>query len=116
MSEAKFPKRLAEMLANESSEAISWNLDGKSFHLGKELEWVLPRYFRHGSVASFQRQLNLYKFQRIHAGELKGVSAFRFHQIKGVSTVSTEGNFLLTIFTGLFPPHVFKGIRWFCRL
>ena len=33
---------------------------------------VMPHYFKMGSYASFQRQLNLYEFQRIGEGPLRG--------------------------------------------
>jgi hypothetical protein len=70
-----FPRRVAEILANENSDVIGWNPDGKSFRINDPLAFcgdILPRYFRHCKLTSFQRQLNLYGFQKVHVGPLGG--------------------------------------------
>lgn len=46
---------IVAILASESPDAISWNPDGKSFRIGKHVEQVLPKYFRHVKITSFQR-------------------------------------------------------------
>eukprot|EP01083_Nonionella_stella_P112191 329705_1 len=72
---AVFPRRLFEILNAEDPAIVSWNADGKSFCIHQNADFsnkVLPRYFRHSKLTSFQRQLNLYGFQRIHVGPLEG--------------------------------------------
>jgi len=86
---AVFPRRLFEILSFEDPKILSWNEDGKSFSIHNTSEFtnkVLPRYFRHSKLTSFQRQLNLYGFQRIHVGPLEGA----YHHIK-----FQKGNFSL---------------------
>ena len=64
-----------EILENEDSTIINWDENGRSFQvLDSECfcKDVLPKYFRHRKLTSFQRQLNLYGFQRVHVGPLGG--------------------------------------------
>mmetsp|Transcript_13551 Transcript_13551/g.30763 ORF Transcript_13551/g.30763 Transcript_13551/m.30763 type:complete len:326 (+) Transcript_13551:1179-2156(+) len=80
-----FPLKLHDMLDHLEQEAdnnrgiISWQPHGRCFviHQAKALtEHLLPRYKNFFSkitkIASFQRQLNLYGFQRITQGPDKG--------------------------------------------
>jgi hypothetical protein len=75
----KFPAKLHQIL-NEveqkgNDEIISWNPDGKSFNVHNQktfVDSVLPSYFRHSKYRSFQRQLNLYGFERVPCGPLDG--------------------------------------------
>jgi hypothetical protein len=75
----KFPAKLHQILneveQKENDEIISWNRDGKSFNVHNQkmfVDTVLPSYFRHSKYRSFQRQLNLYGFERILCGPLEG--------------------------------------------
>jgi len=74
-----FPYRLHEMLSNEDnkhdSSIVSWLQDGKHFKVHdprKFVECVIPSAFKQKSLKSFQRQLHLYGFQRVHEGVDKG--------------------------------------------
>jgi len=72
---AAFPRRLFEILSTEDKSVVSWNADGKSFRIINNNLFcndILPRYYRHCKLTSFQRQLNLYGFQRVHVGPLGG--------------------------------------------
>jgi hypothetical protein len=64
---AQFPEKLYNILCDPSNhEAISW-VNGNSFTVNdrKKLEMeVLPKYFRHAKLTSFQRQLSLYGIKR----------------------------------------------------
>jgi HSF-type DNA-binding len=73
-----FPKVLHAILADlerQGREDIASFLPhGRAFAIHKPREFaanVLPRYFRMGHFTSFQRQLNLYDFQRVTRGEDK---------------------------------------------
>jgi len=64
---AQFPEKLYNILCDPSNhEAISW-VGGKAFVVNDrrrlEVE-VLPKYFRHAKLTSFQRQLSLYGIKR----------------------------------------------------
>jgi hypothetical protein len=65
-----FPIRLHEMLdvveRDGYSDIISWAPHGRCviIHKPKEFVDILPTYFKLSKLASFQRQLNLYGFQR----------------------------------------------------
>jgi hypothetical protein len=64
---AQFPEKLYNILCDPSNrEAISW-VHGTAFIVNDrrrlELE-VLPKYFRHAKLTSFQRQLSLYGIKR----------------------------------------------------
>jgi hypothetical protein len=61
---------------NDFQDIVSWNSNGASFKVHKPLEFsdkVMPKYFKNQrKYKSFQRQLNLYGFTRIHYGMNKG--------------------------------------------
>jgi len=66
-----FPLKLHEMLdsvdADGYSHIVSWQPHGRCFvvHKPKEFVELLPNYFKLSKLPSFQRQLNLYGFQRL---------------------------------------------------
>lgn len=69
-----FPIKLYEMLQDVQDEnlnhIISWAPHGRCFvvHDAKAFLSILPRFFKMSKISSFQRQLNLYGFQRLTAG------------------------------------------------
>lgn len=76
-----FPEKLYQMLDHialnevELSSIVSWQPHGRCFLVKKVKEFtstVLPRFFQQKKYASFQRQLNLYGFNRITKGPDKG--------------------------------------------
>lgn len=72
-----FPIRLHKMLdkieADGHGDVISWQPHGRCFVVRKPKEFkeLLPTYFKLSKMASFQRQLNLYGFQRLTRGRDK---------------------------------------------
>jgi hypothetical protein len=74
-----FPLKLHEMLETCAQEGndhiVSWQPHGRCFIVRKPKEFValiLPNYFKLSKLASFQRQLNLYGFQRLTCGKDRG--------------------------------------------
>lgn len=73
-----FPLKLHEVLTavmeNGHEHIVSWQPHGRCFvvHKPKEFVELLPHYFKLSKLASFQRQLNLYGFQRLTRGQDRG--------------------------------------------
>jgi HSF-type DNA-binding len=82
----KFPQKLHQMLLFLEMEAggsdiASFLPDGWAFAIHKPRDFahlIMPKYFRMSRFSSFQRQLNLYDFQRITTGKNKGAY---YHQL-----------------------------------
>lgn len=63
----KFLRFLYQILETEDREIIAWSHKGTAFQIRQpeELaERVLPKYFKHNKVSSFQRQLNYFGFKK----------------------------------------------------
>lgn len=73
-----FPFKLHEMLRAVAEEGldhiVSWQPHGRCFlvHDPKAFVDLLPRFFKLSKLPSFQRQLNLYGFQRLTRGQDRG--------------------------------------------
>ena len=66
-----FPQKLYLMLESVDrlglSHTVSWSSNGRSFQVKdpiKFMEFTIPRFFKATKFRSFQRQLNLWGFQR----------------------------------------------------
>jgi hypothetical protein len=67
----------AERMGNEG--IVSWNEDGLSFSVHdpkKFAQKMMQSYFNQTKYKSFQRQLNLYKFERVSKGKRKGACTY----------------------------------------
>jgi hypothetical protein len=73
-----FPRKVHEILTNESADIVTWNAAGTTFRI-MDMETftsqILLAYFRHQKYSSFQRQLNLYGFRKIQKGPETGAYA-----------------------------------------
>ncbi|KAL7553713.1 hypothetical protein ACHAWF_017034 [Thalassiosira exigua] len=67
-----FPESLYAILSNpDLSNVIEWSSHGRSFRILNRDEFsksVLPVYYRHSNLSSFNRQLNGYGFKKIRLG------------------------------------------------
>jgi len=70
-----FPVKLHDMLQQIENDGlghvVSWQPHGRCFAVHKPKEFVnhvMPHYFKQTKMASFQRQLNLYGFNRLTGG------------------------------------------------
>ena len=58
-----FPRKLFQILCETDPAVVGGDSDGKSFHIvnfEEFIEGVMPLFYRHNKLTSFQRQLNLY--------------------------------------------------------
>lgn len=74
-----FPLKLHQMLSTVADEGldhiVSWQPHGRCFlvHNKKRfVEEIMPRFFHQSKMTSFQRQLNLYGFNRLTVGKDRG--------------------------------------------
>jgi hypothetical protein len=74
-----FPGKLHAMLENASEknleEVVSWQPGGKSFKVIQPQRFaseIMQTHFNQTKYKSFQRQLNIYGFRRVHSGPNKG--------------------------------------------
>jgi len=74
-----FPQKIHQMLRDLEDQGredvASFVCDGSAFCIHRHKEFakeIMPKYFKMGSYASFQRQLNLYNFTRISEGPDRG--------------------------------------------
>ena len=89
-----FPHKLYDMMQDASTnnfdDVVSWQAGGgtpscsfKVHNVEKFVSHVMPLYFRQTKFKSFQRQLNIYGFSRIHDGPCRGGYYHKnFHQGK----------------------------------
>jgi HSF-type DNA-binding len=70
----KLYEMIEQMESDGMSNIMSWQPHGRCFqvHEPKAFKQMLQNYFKLSKIASFQRQLNLYGFQRLTAGLDKG--------------------------------------------
>lgn len=69
---ASFPSKLYMMVScPQNQDIITWLPHGRAWKILNQKEFetkVLPRYFKHGRISSFKRQLNGYGFRKIISG------------------------------------------------
>lgn len=95
-SSVSFPSKLYKCLVDAETkgftDVISWQPDGASFKVHNQERFVndiLPLYFGAIKFKSWQRQLNLYGFTRVHKGLTRG-SYTHDHFVRGRKSLSLE--------------------------
>ena len=71
----KLHKMLSKCLALNEDKIVSWVSDGTAFKVHNVpvfVSEILPLYFKQTKYKSFQRQLNLWGFERVQSGPHKG--------------------------------------------
>lgn len=107
---APFPLRLYDMLESACdggfSDVVSWQPHGRSFivHKPDKFKELLPRYFTLTKIASFQRQLNLYQFQRLSRGPDRGCY---YHEVSLLECVKLSQSHCEEIYS------LHTRLRWF---
>lgn len=91
-----FPFKLYRCLEDAEiigyTDVISWQPDGASFKVQDQdrfIQEVLPQYFGSIKFKSWQRQLNLYGFTRVHKGLTRG-SYTHSQFVRGGKSLSLE--------------------------
>ena len=86
-----FPRKLHHILdqieRDGHAHVISWLPHGRAFAIHKPKEFiatVMPHYFQQTKITSFQRQLNLYGFQRLTRGRDNG-GYYHEHFLRGMA-------------------------------
>eukprot|EP01032_Pedospumella_encystans_P007934 gene7934-9457_t len=62
-----FPVTLFDLVSSEDASIVGWQHHGTSFairDMDRFVNLMLPKYFQHNDITSFQRQLRLYGFRR----------------------------------------------------
>ena len=72
---SKLYRILMEVESDHGQDIVSFTYSGNAFAIhnaDKFTKLVLPKYFRHGRMASFKRQLSMYGFRRLTSGPEEG--------------------------------------------
>ena len=70
-----FIAQLHELLETEDARIVAWTENQLGFRIQDTDAFknkILPKYYRHNKLASFQRQLNLYGFKKLSHGRDMG--------------------------------------------
>jgi len=81
-----FPRILHRMLNNQETRCITWSSTENHFWITDTdyfVTNVLPKYFRHSKLTSFQRQLNLYGFSKVSKGKYSGAYTHKYFTKSG---------------------------------
>ena len=85
-SRLRFPAKLYALLEQASPEVVCWTPDGLAFSVQDEEVFCsreLPRFFAHTKMASFQRQLNIFGFQKLARVDASGCSYHHLFFVRG---------------------------------
>jgi hypothetical protein len=96
--EPTFPMKLHQMLSDPDAEGvIVWLPHGRAWKLVKADQFervLLPRYFDHGNISSFMRQVNGWDFRRV----VKGVDEQSYYHEVRYEYMLTDSFFFLSSF------------------
>ena len=85
-SRLRFPAKLYALLEQAPPEVVCWTPDGLAFSVQDEEVFCsreLPRFFAHTKMASFQRQLNIFGFQKLARVDASGCSYHHLFFVRG---------------------------------